>query len=108
MRKNLYNSFSCEYTMPTPQLQRWIEHQMAAGMPRQQIKDTLMAQGWKEGQVEQALNLMGTHDEPGKHQQQLPEHEEKDHSLRFALMVLLGVTFLAVGLVMVVVWFLMM
>lgn len=83
--------------MPGPYVQEWIERQMAAGIPRDGIKKALVAKGWPEPQIEQALNLLGAHDEPGKHQQPLPLPEDKGRALRTAIMAAMAIAVLVLG-----------
>ncbi len=85
--------------MPGPHVQEWIERQMAAGVPRDGIRKALVARGWPEPQIEQALNLLGAHDEPGKHQQPLPLPEDRGKALRTVIMAAMALVFLIVGAV---------
>ncbi len=93
--------------MPGPQVQEWIERQMAAGIPRDGIRKALVAKGWPEPQVEQALNLLGAHDEPGKHQQPLPLPEDKGRALRTLIMAVMALVVLIVGALAIYVFWVM-
>jgi len=88
-------------------VQEWIERQMAAGVPRDGIRKALVARGWPEPQIEQALNLLGAHDEPGKHQQPLPLPEDRGKALRTVIMAAMALVFLIVGAVAIYVFWVM-
>jgi len=74
--------------MPNAQVQEFIEREMAAGQPRASIKTALLQRGWPEPAVDQALNLLGAHHQPKKHQQRLPP-SEKSPGLRTTIMLAL-------------------
>ena len=75
--------------MPGPRLQKWIEKQMDAGVSREEIKAQLLVKGWREAQIDQALNLLGVHPEHGHHHK-IPEVDEKNPALRRLIMALCG------------------
>ncbi len=50
--------------MVDPQLMDYVRQQVAAGVPREEISKTLIATGWKEGDVQEAFANVSTYTQP--------------------------------------------